>query len=496
MGSMETRVGSTIAGYRLEAVLGQGGMGVVYLADQLRLERKVALKLLASGLASDRSFRERFEREARQAAELEHPNIVPVFDAGEVEGHLYIAMRYVPGGDLAALLASEGPPELGRAIFMLEQAAAALDVAHAHGLVHRDVKPANILIEEPSGRVFVTDFGIAKRSVSPGATKTGSFLGSVDYAAPEQIEGTGVDARTDVYALGCVLYECLTGRRPYERDSEVAVMHAQLAEPPPAPSAVRPELPEAVDGVVATALAKAKDERYATCGELIRAARAAALPGTPARFLTRPTPAVGAGRGRRREWLVPLALTVAAAGAAVAVTLAVTRGGGSDDGGARTAVATGNAQLAEFIPRALLGGCSDAPVYGGALLTATCQRPDDTGGFFPRSLLVSLFTRDTLYESYAVEARAHGFAAPAGTGACDVRRWSGEATWSHGSESPGGSRFCYVSEGEAVLVWTHEEVDEPDHANVLGIARVDEADRAELLEWWSYWRHRIGRVTY
>ena len=276
--STSTRIGSTIAGYRLEALLGRGGMSVVYLAEHLRLGRKVALKLLAPALSQDADFRERFERESRRAAEMDHPNIIPVYDAGEAEGVLYIAMRYVRGSDLKSMLEGEGALGVGRTLYLLEQAAAALDAAHARDLVHRDVKPANILVEQPADNVFLSDFGIVKQTTaSRGLTRTGIFVGTVDYAAPEQIEGQGVDKRTDVYALGCVLYECLTGRMPFAREGEVAVMHAHLTEAPPHVTAARADLPTGLNAVVARAMAKDREERFPSCGELMAAARSAAL---------------------------------------------------------------------------------------------------------------------------------------------------------------------------------------------------------------------------
>jgi serine/threonine-protein kinase len=275
--SSTTRIGTTVAGYRLEKLLGRGGMSVVYLAEHVRLGRKVALKLLSAALSEDESFRERFERESRRAAEIDHPNIVPIYDAGDADGQFFIAMRYVQGADLKTLIKGEGPLNVGRTLYILEQAASALDAAHERDLVHRDVKPANILIEAPSDRVFLTDFGVVKHTASQGLTKTGFFIGTVDYAAPEQIEGLPVDARTDVYALGCVLYECLAGRAPFDRDAEVAVMHAHLTEPPPSLRTARPDLPKDLDRVIAAAMSKTKDERPTTCEALVEAAHAAAL---------------------------------------------------------------------------------------------------------------------------------------------------------------------------------------------------------------------------
>ena len=271
-----TRIGTEIAGYRVESLLGRGGMSVVYLAEHVRLGRRVALKLLAPMLSDDETYRDRFQRESRRAAELDHPNVVPIFDAGEVDGQLFIAMRYIEGCDLKTLIRREGSLGMGRTLFILEQAADGLDAAHERNLIHRDVKPGNILIAEPSEQVYLTDFGVVKHTASKGLTRTGFFIGTVDYAAPEQIEGLPVDARTDVYALGCVLYECLVGKAPFDRDAEINVMHAHLIDAPPLLTASRPDLPKALNRVLASALAKSKDDRYDTCGQLIEAARVAA----------------------------------------------------------------------------------------------------------------------------------------------------------------------------------------------------------------------------
>jgi serine/threonine-protein kinase len=274
-------VESVFAGYKISGVVGRGGMSVVYAAEQVGLGRMVALKVLSPALAEDESFRERFAYESRVAARLEHPNIIPIYDAGEADGRLYIAMRHVDGPDLGTMIDRDGPLPVGRALFFLEQVAGALDQAHEHGLVHRDVKSANILIAEPSDRAFLTDFGVVKQVSSRGLTKTGYFLGTFEYAAPEQIEGRPVDRRTDVYALGCVLYECLCGNPPFKAETEASVIHSHLTEPPPRVTVVRPDLPAALNDVVAIAMAKAKEDRYPTCGELARAFRSAALGAGP-----------------------------------------------------------------------------------------------------------------------------------------------------------------------------------------------------------------------
>ena len=275
----DPRIGTDIGGYRIEELIGRGGMGVVYRAEQIALGRRVALKLVAPELAEDPGFRERFQRESRLAASIEHPNVIPVHEAGEAEGSVYISMRYVDGTDLRLLIREQGQLEPARAARLVAQVGDALDAAHASGLVHRDVKPANVVIGTVGGHehAYLTDFGLTKHASSQGGlTRTGEWVGTVDYVAPEQISGGGVDARSDVYALGCVLFQALTGSVPFERDSDVAKMYAHLHEPPPSPLEVAPDLPPALAGVVARALAKDPGNRYQSAGDLGRAAVAAA----------------------------------------------------------------------------------------------------------------------------------------------------------------------------------------------------------------------------
>ena len=269
----DAHLGSVIAGYRIDEKVGRGGMGVVYKAHHLNLERTAAIKIIAPELADSPGFRERFLREARIAASLQHPNVVTVFDGGDFEGLLYLAMRYIEGSDLASLLHRETRLGPYRAIDVCRQVASALDAAHALDLIHRDVKPGNVLVE---GRLaFLTDFGLTKRAGSDRTqlTRAGDVVGTIHYASPEQIEGRGLDARTDVYGLGCLLYHCLTGRVPYDRDSDVAVIYAHLQEEPPRPSEARPELPRALDAVLAKALDKRPERRFQTCGDLMSAAQ-------------------------------------------------------------------------------------------------------------------------------------------------------------------------------------------------------------------------------
>jgi serine/threonine-protein kinase len=270
---------SRIAGYRLEQRIGAGGMAVVFRARDERLGRLVALKILAPGLAADDEFRQRFVRESRAAAAVDDPHIIPVFEASEAEGVLFIAMRYVPGGDVRSLLSREGTLTPSRVAAIVSPVASALDAAHAAGLVHRDVKPANMLLDTRPGRpdhVYLADFGLSKgRSSSVALTGIGSSMGTPAYMAPEQIEGRPVDGRTDQYALACAAFELLAGEPPFARDQDQAVIYAHLTAPPPTLASRRPELTAGVDAVLARALAKAPEHRYLSCQEFAEALRLA-----------------------------------------------------------------------------------------------------------------------------------------------------------------------------------------------------------------------------
>ena len=271
------RVGSLVAGYRLEERIGYGGMAVVFRAYDPRLDRRVALKILSPRLALDEAFRLRFIRESRAAAAVPDPHIIPVFEAGESDGLLFIAMRYVRGGDVKSLIRQSGPLSAGRIGEIVAQAASALDAAHAIGLVHRDVKPANILLEPSSvvdrpEHVYLSDFGLSKDALAvTGLTETGQFLGTLDYVSPEQIEGRPLDGRSDEYSLACSAFEMLCGQPPFRREQGVSVMYAHLSEAPPSVRPHRPDLPAEIDEVLAKAMAKAPDDRYATCRDFAAA---------------------------------------------------------------------------------------------------------------------------------------------------------------------------------------------------------------------------------
>ncbi len=299
-------------GYRPEELVGQGGMGVVYRARDLRLKRVVALKLMAPELAADERFRERFAREAELAMSLEHPNVVPIHDAGELDGRLYLVMRFVEGSDLRELLRAEGALDPPRALAIVAQVAHALDAAHAKGLVHRDVKPSNVLLDADE-HAYLADFGLTRPfGDGAGGATDGRSLGTPTYLAPEQIEGGEIDGRTDVYALGCLLYECLTGAPPFEASSRLAVAWAHLEEEPPDASERRSELPAAVDAVIRKAMAKNPDDRYATCADLVAAAQTA----------------LGLGRRRRRGRRAALLAAAVLAVVAALVGVLATRAGG------------------------------------------------------------------------------------------------------------------------------------------------------------------------
>jgi len=363
----ELEPGDEFAGYRVTGVAGRGGMGVVYEAEQLDLQRPVALKLIATPLARDEAFRERFVRESRAAAAIDHPNVIPVYSAGEDGGRLYLAMRFVDGEDLRSLVHREGPLEPARAAAIIAQVANALDAAHARGLVHRDIKPANVLLDRD--HAYLTDFGLTKR-LTGETTMTGSgrWVGTLGYIAPEQIRGEGVDARADVYALGCLLFYILTGVAPYRRDSDEATLYAHLNDAAPDARALMPDVPAALAAVIERALAKDPDDRFPSAGDLGRAAlaavgdgpapppervvaRGAAAPGGFAddetavpggangRSATPTAPTALAPGGRQgatqrgpRAWITPaLALL---AGAAVVVIAVVLLTGGKDDNNA------------------------------------------------------------------------------------------------------------------------------------------------------------------
>src|SRR5690349_16871545 len=278
-GADGVRVGSVLAGYRLEEQIGRGGMAVVFRASDERLGRQVAVKILAPALGADKAFRRRFVRESRAAALVDDPHIIPIFQAGESDGLLFIAMRLVSGGDVRTLVRQHGSLPAPRAAAIVSPIASALDAAHAAGLVHRDVKPANMLLDVRPGRpdhVYLSDFGLSKGLLGAGGlTGSDQFLGTVDYAAPEQLAGKHVDGRADQYALGCTAFELLSGQPPYRRDQGLAVIYAHMTAPPPQLTRMRPDLPAEADDIFMRVLAKDPAARYGSCQEFADALRLA-----------------------------------------------------------------------------------------------------------------------------------------------------------------------------------------------------------------------------
>jgi hypothetical protein len=365
--------GQVFAGYRIEGVAGRGGMGIVYRARQIMLDRIVALKLIAPEMAADEDFRARLERESKVLASIDHPNVITIYEAGEVDGELFMSMRYVEGLDLRSLIAAEGALAPERAARIVAQVAAGLDAAHARGLVHRDVKPANVLIEHgnDSEQVYLSDFGLTNQMSLTSAAPHSGWLGTLDYVAPEQIEARRVDARSDVYALGCVLFQALTGRVPYVRESDAAKLHAHLSGVPPSARELRPELPVELDRVIARAMSKNPELRYPSAGDLGRAAIAAAggepitVPERSVATSASAPPTGGRLLGRRRR-------LIAAAG--VAATLLVAAG----------AAALSGRDHARRTPSADLTtttiGTNPVSAPNDAATPATTTRDDDAAG--------------------------------------------------------------------------------------------------------------------
>jgi len=522
----DPRIGTLVGGYLLQEPIGRGGMGVVYRAEDRHpgtAGRAVAIKLLAPELSADDRFRKRFEQESRMAASLDHPNIVPVFEAGEAEdGLLFIAMRLVEGDDLRTVLEREGPLAPERALGILGQVAAALDAAHARGLIHRDVKPGNILLlrdDESIPHVYLTDFGLTKRTATrSGLTRTGQFVGTLDYVAPEQIEGRDVDHRTDLYSLACVLFEVLTGTAPYGRDDETAALYGHLTEDPPRPSQRRAGIPSSLDAVVERGLAKKKEQRYASCREMIAAARAAldghrppaaagppAPPPAPATAVAAtppapspsgapaaplrtagappphpptwgPTPHPSTAPSRNTTWIV-LSIAVAVlvvAGTVTAIVLA-RRGGGSTDGeGEGSFPNPAESELLNQVDPTL----QSPPCTRAAGLPSGARAGVDCFTDTPQLSTFILFGEPG---SMTAEYDTRVAASPAlvDTGDCSAGETS-EGTWVGPDGAVRGRLLCYFElGGSAFIVWTH------DGRTILGAAERPDGDLQELYSFWT-----------
>jgi tRNA A-37 threonylcarbamoyl transferase component Bud32 len=508
------RIGTEFAGYRIEALVARGGTSTVYRAENARLGIPVALKVLNPELADDEAFRERFVRESRLAAAINHPNIITVYDAGVWDESLFIAMRYVAGGDLRRRI-REGPLDPERALAIVAQAAGGLDAAHARGLVHRDVKPGNVMVdageaEDAPEIAYVSDFGLVKPSHAAGApTPTGEFMGTIDYVAPEQAEGKPVDGRADVYALACVLYECLAGTPPFRRDNDAATLWAHMQEEPPRLSSARADVPERADEVVRRALAKRPDERFPTCGALVAAMRDALLDGVATTTgpltvrLPRAAPAMG---GSRRRWwraaaagLAGLALGAAGASAAL-LTL-------DEDGPAeraattitsattveRTVTAAAPSRLLAFIPESFRGRCRSSPPSTPDFDDSLVCRP----GEGVQAVRYSHALSGPLLGAYLTRrVVALGFDAPTPEqprvpfgGSCRFRQFPASEEWNEvgraghdpigRTDEPGapGRVLCHVSNGVAHIEWT--TVDLGIYAHAYG------RDYGAVFRWWQ-----------
>ncbi len=504
----DPRVGTDLGPYRIERVIGRGGMGVVYLATHAGLQRRVALKLLAPDYADDEAFRARFLRESRMAAAIDHPNIIPIYDAGDVDGTYFLAMRYVEGTDLETLI-RPGPLAPRTAVGILVQIASALDAAHEAGLVHRDVKPANVLLASGKGvdradHAYLTDFGLTKhRGSETGLTQGGAFLGTLDYIAPEQVEGKPVDGRADQYALACLAFHGLSGRVPFARDTDIAIAMAHLRDAPPSLVELRPELPGAVDAVVARGMAKRPDDRYPDCRAFVDDLRAA-LGISQAEMRARGPDATGPRR-RRGALLAAGVGLVALAATAIAVGSGALTGGapggtpGASAGPTAAAATTAGpddafpnaaerALLAEMegVPGDFVDTCERSPEspfrYTGVVAAAVaCFPPIETGA---SEIVVRRFTPETvgrrdlsIWIKVEIAHQGGDNALPegdCGTSPDAVGAWSVA-----GAER--GAIACHIQEatGDAMLYWAD------DFRGLLMSARNPRGESSALYEFFE-----------
>jgi serine/threonine-protein kinase len=512
-----------LAGYRVEGLLGRGGMGVVYRAEHPRLGASVALKVMEPELAADEVFRERFVREARAAARIRHPNIVPIYDAGEWNGDLFIAMRLIEGEDLRSLLRKQASlsPEQTYAVGI--QIASALDAAHRGGLIHRDVKPANILIEpgpDPDSGpiVYLADLGLTKHLEShTGVTGSGELLGTIDYIAPEQISGARVDGRADIYSLACVLFECLTGTPPYVRENQAAVLWAHLHDEVPRTTSLNPSLPRAVDEPLARGMAKSPDDRFSAARELLgalrvplEAATAVSKNGTQARpkpsppSTREPAPTARPPRGRLALLLAAAVGLLFGGAAAAALTMlvadgattgppATTEGPGATTTGDRSAALTPfDEALMQYVPDDLRASCRHTPPLTPDFEATVSCRP---GGVVSRATYSRARSSFLLYNFFVSGMTKAGLpAVPADepvtlTGLCGTGeipslnvtvaiglRGRVEVSKKVGRAKQLGFVRCFRRGGRARIEWTTREL------SIYAVATGE--DLGELYEWW------------
>lgn len=504
-----------LPGYRIVRQLGRGNMGVVYLAEDVHLRRQVALKLLAPTLVDGELFRQRFNRESHNAATLDHPNIIPVYAAGEAAGAQYIAMRYVPGGDLRALLETNGPLSLEQASAVIGAVADALDAAHTQGVIHRDVKPANILIDDRNGQehYYLSDFGIARNVSSAGSlTSTGQIMGTIDYLAPEQVQGKPVDSRADLYALGCVLYHCLTGAVPFPRADIAALMWAHVHETPPPVTARRPDLPPHIDHIVAKAMAKQPEDRYPTGRALASALHAltadptaynnnakistgipidsppppvasAGMTGTYTALAPTPARASGTTSPPRRRWGLlaaggTLALTLIAGS-----TIAVVKYLNSRFPTQVEFPTQAERALLNQLPPALTrkNNCARNTELDTASIQASVTCTPEHG---PDSIVFTRFiSPQSLHDRYNTDVTTAQSTSQISKDSGDCRSAeTAEGTYTSKSGRASGRVLCYQDSGSSFIEWTDES------SKILGRAMQldsDYADSAKLRDWWA-----------
>jgi serine/threonine-protein kinase len=482
---MSDLIGRTLEGYRIEAELGRGGQAVVYRATQLSLQRQVALKVVAPGLGLDPGFIDRFRREGVSAARLDHPHVVPVYEAGESEGLAFLAMKLVDGPTLDGLVRQEGLLPRPRVLALLDQVARALDYAASHGLVHRDVKPANILVG-PGDHAYLSDFGLTKALESTSAlTQSGSWMGTLEYIAPEQVAGREVTPAADRYALGVIAYELLTGRSPFPREERAAVMYAHLHDAPVPPSQVRPELGAAVDAALARALAKEPDDRPATAVGLVDDLRRALVGTAPVEAQPAAPTVVGTAAPTQAGTVPPLVASptsprkppsrkvlwgvgagVAASVAAVVVVIATAGGGGANEplrtvtiqpateaSGTTTSTddfpTLDEAALVDKVPAGAQGSCgrTDPSAQAvGAVVSIRCSL---------RGQLVyyeQFLTPEETRSYYALFIEGQDLTRGEGTCPGTAR---GESTYDQGGDDL-GRVACSPLGGSPSVVWTHE----------------------------------------
>ncbi|MCK0173605.1 MULTISPECIES: serine/threonine-protein kinase [Mycobacteriaceae] len=479
--------------YRLTRLLGRGGMGEVYEAEDTVKGRTVALKLLPDALSHDPVFRERLQREARAAGRLQEPHVVPIHNYGEIDGHLFVDMRLIDGIDLRTALARSGPMAPPRAVSVVRQIAGALDAAHAAGVLHRDVKPENILLTADDF-AYLVDFGIASAASENSLTDQGTTIGTFAYMAPERFSGGPVTHRADVYALACVLHQCLTGAQPYPADSVSTLITAHLMDPPPAPSRLRPDIPAEFDAVVARGMAKNADDRYASAGEFARAAEAALgdRATTSAQADTMPAAVLrGAAPAGRRSGRSLAVIGAVAAVALVAVAgAAVWLAGRGDHATGMSATQTITRTVVK--PSAALPGADtdlppterdllevvihpdtcvpDKDRIGNAVAAVTCGPTSPSSG--QQTAYFALFANADDLDRAFDEVIAYDDLTPCPNSDDSPTNWDYEDS----ADEVAGSLACGTYEGFADIVWTR------DSDLLLGTARGRHLDR--LYDWW------------